>query len=118
MTAMRVDLPWPARILHPNARVCWAVKAKAVKRARQDTAWAVRAIGKPNIKAASLSATIIFSPPDRRRRDLDSMLSAIKAHLDGIADAVGVDDSLWTIAIRRGEPVTGGNVRVELEVQE
>lgn len=40
------------------------------------------------------------------------MLAAIKSGLDGIADAAGVDDSLWHIGIARGEPVRGGEVSI------
>ena len=32
---------------------------------------------------------------DRRRRDEDGMLSSLKSTLDGIADAMGVDDSVF-----------------------
>ena len=31
---LTVTLPWPARVLHPNARPHWRVKAKAAKAAR------------------------------------------------------------------------------------
>ena len=43
------------------------------------------------------------------------MLSACKAYFDGIADFIGVDDSKWSIAIRREPVVKGGAVRIELE---
>ncbi|MEZ2742657.1 hypothetical protein ACBP93_08500 [Paenalcaligenes hominis] len=39
--------------------------------------------------------TIVFFMPDRRRRDVDGMHGAIKHHLDGIAQALGVDDSIF-----------------------
>lgn len=38
---------------------------------------------------------ITFYAPDRRRRDVDGMHGAIKHHLDGIAQALGVDDSIF-----------------------
>ena len=50
-----------------------------------------------------LDLDITFHPPDNRRRDLDNMLASIKSGLDGISDALGVDDSTWTLTIRRGE---------------
>jgi crossover junction endodeoxyribonuclease RusA len=68
----------------------------------------------PDIPQA-LKVTAVFSPPDSRRRDEDGMLSNIKSYLDGIADAVGVNDSKWQIAIRREAPTKGGAVRIELE---
>lgn len=111
-----VDLPWPSRDLHPNARVHWAKKARAAKKARLDAAIAARAAGIRKIRAVALSITTIFAPPDNRRRDADGMLASLKSSFDGIADVVGVDDHLWNIAIRRAAPVKGGNVRIEIEV--
>jgi crossover junction endodeoxyribonuclease RusA len=111
-----VDLPWPSRDLHPNARKHWAQRAKAAKKARLDAAIAARAAGIRKIRAASLRIIATFSPPDNRRRDSDGMLSSLKSSFDGIADVIGVDDSLWNITIQRAEPVRGGNVRIEIEV--
>lgn len=34
-----------------------------------------------------------FAPPDRRRRDVSNLHAAMKWALDGIAEAMGVDDS-------------------------
>jgi hypothetical protein len=68
------------------------------------------------IDADSLNVTLTFFPPDNRRRDLDGMLSASKALIDGVADSLEVDDSKWAITLRRGDVVKGGNVRFEIEV--
>ena len=51
----------------------------------------------------SLHVSITFHPPSNRRQDLDNMLASIKSGLDGVADAIGVDDSNWTITIARGD---------------
>lgn len=110
-----VSLPWPPSELHPNARVHWAVRAKAAKRARNDAAWTAKALGLKTIEADALDVTAIFAPPDRRRRDSDGMLSSIKNYLDGICDVVGVDDSKWSISIRREKPVKLGAVRIEIK---
>jgi crossover junction endodeoxyribonuclease RusA len=111
-----VELPWPSRDLHPNARVHWGRKAKAVKTARTDAAWMARASGLKKMAADALSVTAVFLPPDNRQRDTDGMLASCKAYLDGIADVVGVDDSRWNINIRREEPRKPGSVRIEIEM--
>jgi crossover junction endodeoxyribonuclease RusA len=85
-----IDLPWPDRALHPNARKHWGAKARATKAARRDAAWATKAAGVRLTGYASLHVTASFTPPDARRRDTDGMLSSIKPYLDGIADVVGV----------------------------
>lgn len=112
-----IRLPWPSRDLHSNARVHWATKARATKKARHDAAWAAQEAGLRNVGADALDVLIIFQPPDRRRRDLDGMLSASKALIDGVADVVGVDDSKWAITMRKDEPVPGGRVVFKVELR-
>lgn len=93
---MELTIPWPARNLHPNARVHWAVLAKAKKQARSMGFMYARAagwIGAPIPKEGPIQVWIDGYPKDRRRRDADGLLSALKPWLDGIADALGVDDS-------------------------
>lgn len=107
---MIITLPWPPRELSPNARVHWAKRAKHVKACRLLAYWA--AVSEGPIPGAKVAIT--FNPPDNRRRDLDGMLSQIKAFLDGIADATGVDDSKWALAITKGAIVPGGQVVVEV----
>ncbi len=114
---MIVELPWPARDLHPNARVHWARKAKATKQARSDASWLALSSGARThdfSSAANLSVTLVFVPPDNRARDTDGMISSVKAYCDGISDVVGVDDSKWILGIRREKPRKPGFVRVEI----
>ena len=56
-----------------------------------------------------------FSPPDNRRRDLDGMIASHKAAQDGIADALGVDDSKFEVTYTIGPPIKGGAVIVQIE---
>lgn len=110
-----IILPFPDRRLHPNARIHHMEKARVVKQAREDAAWWAKAAGVKPIKTDALSITIIFYPPDNRRRDVDGMLASLKPALDGIADVVGVDDSKWQIAFRKEAPRPPfGAVRVEI----
>lgn len=57
---------------------------------------------------------LTFCPPDNRRRDLDNLLAASKAGIDGIALACGVDDYGWSFSITRGDVVKGGAVLVNI----
>lgn len=111
---MTITLPWPHRDLHPNARVHYMRLAKAKKAYRQECAWSAKAQGLAKIKAVTLHVAITFHPPDRRRRDLDGMLSSVKAAIDGLVDVVGVDDSDWSLTIRKGDPVKAGKVVVRI----
>ena len=111
-----IVLSWPPSILSPNARCHWAAKAIAVREYRT-ACWAATACQAPRFrgkidKAAKIALKIVFHPPSRRRMDLDGCLSRLKSGLDGIADALGVDDSRFTLQIEMGEPVKGGEVLV------
>lgn len=114
---MRVDLPWPDRDLHPNARAHWSVRAKAARQAREFAAWAAKAAGVRGwVRDGEISVCVAFYPPDRRKRDLDGCLASIKSHLDGIADALGVDDSRFALSLRMcWEQPGAGMVRVEIK---
>lgn len=105
---MMVILPWPPSELSPNARCHWAKKAKAAKSYRAIGAWS--AVG----GTPGRTVVITFNPPDRRPRDLDNMLASIKSGLDGIASSIGIDDSQWSLTIRKGGPIQGGLVTVEV----
>lgn len=110
---IQIDLPWPSKDLSPNARCHWAVKARAVKKARHEAMWLAQAFEAPD---GDLNVSLTFAPPDRRRYDDDNLIARMKAGMDGIADALGVDDSKFRLGKPlRAEPIKGGNVRVEIE---
>ena len=111
---MNMTFPWPPACLTPNAkrRLHWSRYRKPTAAYRR-TCWALAleaGAGRRNDPAPHLSIT--FNPPDKRRRDLDGMLGAFKAGLDGIADAMRCDDSKWSLGIAKGQPVKGGAVVV------
>lgn len=106
-------LPWPPRGLSPNARGHWRPKNDRAQDYKR-IAWGMAlAQNIRRVTAHEPVVVITFHPPDRRRRDLDNCLASMKAALDGIATAWGVDDSRWAIRMSMGEPVKGGCVMVE-----
>lgn len=107
-----VTLPYPPSSLSPNGRGHWAIKAKAAAKARRDALIACQAAGIRALGWSGMSVAIEFCAPDRRARDLDNQLASLKSALDGVADASGVDDSRWSYAITRGQPVKGGAVNI------
>ncbi len=114
---MRIDLPWPHRDLSPNARKHWGAKSRATKTARAFAGYAAWEAGVRKLDADRLNVTLLFSPPSARV-DTDNAIAACKAYFDGVADVVGVDDSKWTLTIRRLTPCKPGSVRIEIEVPE
>lgn len=98
---MLIKLPWPHKELSPNSRAHWGARARRTASARRFAAYACKAHHRfDNIKDADCTGyklTFGFFPPDRRRRDLDNIQASMKASIDGIADALGVDDSAFEI---------------------
>lgn len=111
---MKVSLPWPPKGLSPNSRLHHHALARIKRDYRTDCAWLAKAAKLTAAGAQRVKVSITFLPPDRRPRDTDNMLASIKAGLDGLSDALGVDDSRWTLTISRGEPVKGGRVDIEV----
>lgn len=115
MSELRVILPWPPRVLSPNSRPPhWAVLAKAKRAYRLACHAEAMAAGWRKgafAPADRLHVRLVFVPPDRRRRDMDNLIASAKAGLDGLADALGVDDSRWMLTCAIDDNI-GGMVRV------
>ncbi|KQM65802.1 hypothetical protein ASE75_06110 [Sphingomonas sp. Leaf17] len=112
-----VTLPWPPAALNPNAakRLHWGKRATLAKRYKRDCGWACAAAGVRSLATSRpLLIGLTFHAPNRQRRDIDNMLASIKAGLDALSTALGVDDSLFDITLSRGNPVAGGSVVVRV----
>lgn len=107
-----INLPWPHRDLSPNARVHWSKKSKQAKSARQ-MAWAEMISFKDK---GDVHLGFFFYPPDRRRRDLDNMFAMCKPYIDGIADAIKIDDEHYKMSLEKLEHVKGGKVVIEITI--
>lgn len=106
-----IELPWPPKELSANSRKDRRYTGQHRKNYRA-SCWALCKASKPDPALTHLDIT--FHPPDARRRDLDNMLSGIKYGLDGVAQALGVDDYEWSMSIKRGEPCRpAGKVVIE-----
>lgn len=86
---VQITLPWPAKPLHSNSRAHWADKARSTSKARQAAALVAKANGVGKWPEASI--LVEYYPPTRRG-DPQNVPGSLKAYLDGIADAMGVDD--------------------------
>lgn len=109
-------LPWPSNVLSPNARHHWATLSKAKKKAKADAYWIAREAGLDPVNSGRCNVKLTFYPPARYRYDEDGLVSRMKAALDGISAAIGIDDHAFHIeAIQRGPIEKNGMVKVELE---
>lgn len=112
-----VTLPFPDRRLNPNNSKGkhWASTAALRKAARVGAAYLTRAAcdGQQFEPGQELELVITFIQPDRRARDRDNLLAACKPMLDGVADALGVNDSQFEpMTIRREYGKTPGAVLI------
>ena len=111
------ELPWPSKDLSPNARLHWS-RVSRLKRAFRARCRAIgESVGVQVLRGSenAVSVHLTFFPPDSRRRDWDNMLAAMKSGLDGLADAMGVDDHRWRVSFDVAEPEAGGVVLVQVK---
>jgi crossover junction endodeoxyribonuclease RusA len=113
---MHLELPFPDKALWPNGRPHWATKHRAFQKHK---AWAraatLAAMGRAKIEDRGqrfhLLATFYPKPKTTRAIDVDNAISSMKAFNDGIALALGVDDSRFDApTILFGEIVPNGKV--------
>ena len=109
------ELPWFPKELNPNQkRLHPAKRNKIIQQYKHDCYYSIKATG---IQKKIISITrnmplaIIFYPPCNRRRDLDNCYAAIKAGLDGVADAFKIDDSTFRpVLLDFGEKYKSGKI--------
>lgn len=117
---LRVELPWPDAKLNPNRSkgVHWAATSGA--RAKQKADARILALQQMRVDGYTpppgvLALTVTFVQPDRRARDRDNLLAASKGLLDGLSQALGVDDQHFEpVTIRREYGAKPGRVIVEV----
>jgi crossover junction endodeoxyribonuclease RusA len=97
---MKVTLPYPAAELWPNTRAHWASKARAVKAARNQAYWLAKEAGELIVGNGEIAIKItVCGKPTGPLPDKDNCASAAKSLLDGIADALGVNDKRFAAPI-------------------
>lgn len=113
---MIVELPWPPREVWPNFRQShhWRAFHNARKKQRSDAHLCVLATKGAVALDPRIPLAVHFYPPDRRKRDDDGCIGAFKSARDGIADALGVDDTRFKATYWFHEPEKPGKIVVEI----
>ena len=112
--SQELTLPWPDKVLSPNGRYHWVVKSRAVKAYRM-TCWALALEAKLKAPAEGpIDVYLTFRPPSNRHFDQDGLISRMKSGLDGLADALGVNDQRFRIKPVMGTPCPPGAVWVSI----
>ena len=101
-----ITFPWPPSPLKPNVKSHWATKAKATKEYKEACYYLTLEQKLPKREYSELH--LIFSPPSRRHYDLDNLLASMKAGLDGMSMALGINDKCFTkITVEKTGEVAG-----------
>lgn len=114
-TPFDVILPWPDKALSSNARVHWTKRHKANK-AQRALAWGftINAL-KGAALAPPIDMEVTFMPPDKRKRDRHNLPMLVKGAIDGVADALGIDDYFFNVTFSHAEPIKGGMVLIQIQ---
>lgn len=109
-----IELPFPASILagHAKGNGHWA-KIKATKDHREWARLATLAACPVVAAEGDIRLRILFIPADKRG-DRVNFPNRMKAYFDGIADALGVNDSRFLPSYEFCAPAKPGRVLVEV----
>lgn len=113
---LKIVLPWPVKELHPNSRAHWGQVSRAKKSYREACMVMASQAGAPSwaadlTKFDKLGVHMDFYPPNKHARDEDGCIASMKAGLDGLSDALGIDDKHFRLTHTLHEQI-GGFVRV------
>lgn len=111
-----LSLPFPLAELNPNRKngKHWGAVQTAKRNAR-DVGYFVATQHRYRLSFEPKRLQITFIQPDKRRRDIDNQLSAAKNYLDGICNALGIDDHCFEeVLLRRGYRKGDGEMIVEI----
>ena len=100
---IEIVLGWPPSDLSPNKRLHWAKLATAKKEYRKNCLSASREQLKKYSKLDNLPERLVlemtFIPPDKRSYDRDNLVARMKAGIDGLADALRINDKRFNTVI-------------------
>jgi hypothetical protein len=93
-------------------------KSRATKKARE---WAFLATKEAKAfppRDGHIRLIVCYYPKTAHALDMDNCIAASKAYFDGIAQALGVNDSRFVISPHIAEPVKNGRITVQIVEQE
>lgn len=118
---VEIVLSWPDSALMPNRNIGrhWAMRHNAKSAAKNEAIDQSQKWRGVFPAGAALAVFIKLEPPDRRKRDIDNLLAALKPSIDGMAQGLGINDAqICRTVIDLLEPTPGGRVLVSVHVHE
>lgn len=95
MSALTIHLDFPSPDLFPNRTKGrhWGALHQKKKDARELAFFLTEQQSRGWVPSGgTFEMTVVFQMPDRRKRDTDNLLAAAKSALDGMAQALEIDD--------------------------
>lgn len=114
---MLIELPFPPSSLSGHAGGHWRKKAAVTKKYRAWARLATLEVREDFPLAGDIVVNVLFQPPNRRG-DRANFPNRMKPYFDGIADALGVNDSRFVPNFEYDEPVKGGRVTIAIRQPE
>lgn len=109
-----IPLPWKSPPLTLNQRMHWATKARETARIRS----IVALLAKGLTINPPIEVELVWTVPDRRRRDVDNPASTVKVCVDALRDAGVIADDHSRIVVRSGTRIEFGTPRsMRLEIR-
>lgn len=103
---MIIEFDLPDKNLSPNNKngKHWLSTKKVKEKAKEDAKLlTLEAIQSANKVYYYETLKITFIYPTKHNRDLDNALASCKAHIDGMSEALGIDDGKFTTMILKKE---------------
>lgn len=96
-TAPTIDLPFPDKVLWPNGRGHFMAKHTAFKKHKAWAHTATLSVIRQVRMTVPFQIHYVVTPKTAHAIDVDNVVAAMKAYQDGIAAALQIDDSLFTL---------------------
>lgn len=114
-----IVLDFPPADLFPNRSKGkhWGALYKTRSDYRESSFWMTKnQLKNWKYKGGMISLDLTFEMPDKRHRDVDNCLAAAKGAIDGLADALFVNDKMFDpIIIRKRVGAKPGRLIIKLE---
>lgn len=110
-----IELPFPSSKLSGHQGGRWRDKARVIATHRSWAFHATKAARLSVPEEGDIAIAFRFIPPNRRG-DRTNYPNRLKPYIDGIAEALGVNDRRFLPSYEFAEPEKGGKVLVELSV--
>lgn len=112
---MKLTFPWYPKELNPNSSKHYLTKAGYKKKYKTECYYQTKSVmPKYPVRTDYKAMHITFHKPNNRHMDLDNMLASIKSGIDGMSDALGINDKCFKrITIEVAENI-GGYIEIEL----